>query len=257
MHNSSKLEDAVTGHCSGISITSAERGFESLNRKADEFNQVVQRWHEKSALERHSLAESYARNALAAICNLEMIVPRKGLRSGVRRNDQPVSDGKFFASVVYRSNTLDNRELAMSDQKPMLILDVEVMEVEKHLTLPSTVWLYPIYQESLDLFAGSLFQSSNGSFKCLLGFTERELGVSGRGSKDLNPSMIQCRSEVMDSISQDEDKFVWRGLSPSDAEDILSGLRIEFHREHVRVCIQEDLSERVNLIDVLLGPFNL
>lgn len=139
----------------------------------------------------------------------------------------------------------------------MFIFDVEVVEVEKHLALPSTVGLYDIYHESLDVFAGSLFQASDGTFKGLLGLTERKLGEAGGGIENLNPRMVEGGSKIMDSVPQNKDELVWRGISRSNAEDVLLGIKVEFNCERVRVRIREDLSQSVKLIDVLLGPFNL
>jgi hypothetical protein len=69
--------------------------------------------------------------------------------------------------------------------------------------------------------------------------------------------MIEGGSEVVERIPENEKKFVGERLGRSDAEHIISGIRVCFDRDRVGVSIAEELRRAVKLIDVMLGPFNL
>lgn len=225
-----------------------------LHNKLNEFDQCVQGWNDALALEGHSLAERYERDSLTIICNFEMFMPFEWPGGDVRINDQPSRDVKRFASLVYRNHSLNKRVLPMCDQEPMFVFDVEVMQIEKNLALASTVGLYEIPQESLDLFSGVLFESIDGTFKALSGFAGGKLGVFGTCNARSEPSKIEGGAKIMECISQnpEEDRGKW--LSRSNAEHIVSSARVGIDCDTVRVLIAEEFRPHLKLLDVLFGP---
>lgn len=227
-----------------------------LRPKVDKFSKVVQRWHDELSLEGHPLAERYMRPGGTVVCELE-ISPFHELGCSVGLDDKPIRDSKFLASLIYRSHSGNNRVFTPSDQKPMFVFNVEVMEMQKRLTLPSLVGLYQVQKKTPDIFAGPLFQAIDGSFKSILGSMEWKSSLSGLRDNHRTPSMIEGRSEVVDCVSQNADQLIGERFSRSDAEHLISGIRICFEIDCVRVSISEELRSAVNVVDVLFGPFNL
>lgn len=227
---------------------------QTIHDASYKFDQVMQHWHNAPALEGHPLSERYERHGLTIICNFEVLMPLKGSGSGVRSAKQPAGNLKHFASLVYRSNSIDIGELPMGNQEPMFVFNVEVVEVEKNLTLPSYVGLYGISHESLNIFSGVLFESVDGSFKAISGFAGRELSVLGALDTRSTPGMIESDAQVMERVSEDceQDRVEW--LSRGDAEYIVSGFRICLYSDTVRIILAEDLRPHVQLLDVLFGP---
>jgi hypothetical protein len=229
-----------------------------LKSPYDPFNDVrkaLEGWHESVAFQNRSFAESYARHSATVICDLELTMPLERSGCGVGVDDKPIADGKLYISVVYRAKTPDDCELSVCNQKPVFIFDVETVKSEEDFTIPSLVGLYDIHDESLDLFAGVLFQSIDGSFKVVTCFLDREVPVVRVGSDRLKPSVIQSGSKVMNCISQDRKKFVRELLCWSDAKRIIPALRIYLDGQTVRVGIPEDLALSVKVVDVMFGPF--
>lgn len=231
-----------------------------LQSHYDPFNDVresLERWHEVSALQDRPLSESYARHGLTLICDLEVRMPLEPLTNRVRINDEPVPNRKLNLSLVYRANTSDEMELSICNQEPMFVFYVEFVNSENNLTHPSLVGLYGPHQESLDLFAGVLFQSIDGIFKVITGFADREVSVVGIGCDRLEPSMIQGGSKIVNCISEYQEKRVGELLSRGDAERIVSACKVSLDSQMVRVSISECLPFRAKVVDVLFGPFNL
>jgi hypothetical protein len=233
---------------------------EVLQSDYDPFNDVresFERWHEVSALQDRPLSESYARHGLTLICDLEVRVPLEPLTGHVRINDEPIPYRKFNISLVYRANTSDEMKLSVCNQKPVFIFNVETVKPDKDFAIPSLVGLYGIHDESLDLFAGVLFQSIYGVFKVITGFLDREVSVSGIGCDRLKPSVIQGGSKIVNSVPQDQKKFIGELLSRRDAERIVTACEVSLDSQAVRVSISEELPFSAKVVDVLFGPFNL
>jgi hypothetical protein len=231
-----------------------------LKSSYDPFNDVregFERWHEVFALQDRPLSESYARHGMTLICDLEVRVPLEPSASHVRIVDEPITYRKLNISLVYRANTLNEMKLSVCNQEPVFVFDVETVKSEEDFAIPSLVGLYDIHDESLDLFAGVLFQSIDGSFKVITRFLDREVSVLGIGRDRLKPSVIQSRSKVVNGVSQDCKKFVRELLSGRDAERIVSACKVSLDSQMVRVSISEDLPFSAKFVNVLFGPFNL
>lgn len=231
-----------------------------LKPSYDPFNDVregLERWHEVSALQDRPLSESYARHGLTLICELEVRMPLEPLASHVRTDDEPIIYRKLNISLVYRANTDNEMKLSICNQEPVFVFDVEVVESENNLSHSSFVGLYGVHQESLDLFAGVLFQSIDGSFKVVTGFLDGEVSMVRVGGDRLKPSVIQSGPEIVNCISEYQEKRIGELLSRRDAQRIVSACKVSLDSQMVRVSISECLPFSAKVADVLFGPFNL
>lgn len=231
-----------------------------LQSDYDPFNDVregFERWYEVCALQDRPLSESYARHGLTLICDLEVRVPLEPSASHVWTNDEPVFYSKLDISLVYRANTSNEVKLSVCNQKPVFIFNVETVKSDKDFAIPSLVGLYGLHDESLDLFAGILFQSVDGVFKVVTGFPDREVSVIRIGCDRLKPSVIQGGAKIVNSIAQDQKKFIRELLGRGDAERIVSACKVSLDSQAVRVSISEELPFEAKVVDVLFGPFNL
>jgi len=250
MSTALKLEDTVTGQCSEIGYLSERDRFQTVNDAFDAVRQALERSHEVKALQNRSFAESYACYGASIICDFEMTMPLEGLRGDAGSVlDDPIADRKLYASLVYRHNSSQDGKLVMSNQQAVFVFDVEIVKSEDGLAIPSLVGLYDIHDKSLDLFAGVLFQSIDGSFKSITGFPDREFCLGMRLDAHLKPSMVKSGAEIVQRVPQDQKKFVREWLGRGDAESIVSAIDVFFYGQSVRVSLCENLPFSVKIIE--------
>jgi hypothetical protein len=255
MTSCSKLDDAVTGKCSGLVCLGEHKRFQTVDDALNDVRQVLESWHENLAMQNRAFSESYARHGATVICDLEMTVPLERLGNVADMLDNPIADRKLYASLVYRCNSSQHRELVMCNQQAVFVFDVETVKSEDDFTVSSHAGLYDIHDESLDLFAGVLFQSIDGPFKVITRFLDREVSIVRIGRDRLKPSMIQGGSKVVNRVPQDQKKFVGEWLSRGDAESIVSAIDVRFDGQFVRVSLRKNLPFGVKIVDVMFGPF--
>ncbi|HXB62404.1 MAG TPA: hypothetical protein VNU94_06100 [Acidobacteriaceae bacterium] len=229
--------------------------FQTVDDVLNDVREALEHGHEKRALQDRPLAESYARHGLTLICDLEVRMPLEPLASHVRIDHEPITYSKFNISLVYRANPSNEMKLSVCNQEPVFVFDVEVMEPENNLSLSSFVGLYGLHQESLDLFAGILFQAIDGSFKVITGFADREFREVVRDNDGLKPSVIQSRPKIVDCIAEYQEKRIGELLSRRDAERIVSAFKVSLDPQMVRVSISECLPFSLKVVNVLFGPF--
>ena len=235
-----------------------ESDLKNLDHFRHYFNELGKRSKNELTLIRQSVIERYRHHSLTVICDLDITVPNAAVGHDVRRGEEPAGDFKFLASAVYCSNADDVRKVHMSQQEFMLVDNVESVQGPDGFSIPSLVRLYCIHDDLDSLFAGLIFKSAfNGVFKAISGVVDRELSKSIWDENGVMHSVVECGSEVVNSIPDNEGDRVRNAVTGDQMNQIVSGLRVVIDDELVTVVFDECPQLQVKVIDVLLGPFNL
>jgi len=75
---------------------------------------------------------------------------------------------------------------------------------------------------------------------------------------DENPSqVVECRSRVVDDIADDEREFWRRLFENTNCYDVLVSSRLSIYDQSARLALGEGVDDLLELVDMLVGPFNL
>ena len=239
-----------------------ENSLNAVNRATDEMREIAERWQDRLTVEGHSIAENYAEGRLSLIFDLNILAPYAGVDRDVRVNHCPLSDGEVFASAIFAVDRPNVRNVFLRDQEPVLVFNVESVEIPEGFSSPSLVRLYGIHDEVDDCFGGLLFQSTiDSSYKFIPGGANREVCVRipgpGRLKLNIADREVESAPEIMNRIADSEKHSVWGDLIHADFKDAISSLRIFLDQNTVRVSLGEIPRLQVKVIDVLVGPFDL
>ena len=169
-----------------------------------------------------------------------------GRKSGVRKN---------FLNVLSRN--IGN----ISDGKDQLVLVCYVERVNPiEQLIPARIWLERIYHVD-DLFAGDLYLSiRDGAFKGFRSSAEGELNSLGAlcfVASHCENQKIKRGPQVMDRVSDNQSEAIWDGFIAYDFEGSLCSLWVNANNDFERAARQKGVDLPVQIIDVVLGPFNL
>lgn len=241
---------------SEVALRGEELHLQAADRAADEFRKLAERSKNILTLHRQSIIDRYLHYGLTIICDLDVSSPVTWTRSVARRNEGPIRNIKSV-SVVYCANPL-NTVVVQMDRPPLLSLGVENVHGPDGLAIPSLVRLYNVHDELEDVFGGVMFQSQfNGAFKVISGRVDREYGDRGIVMGNVQPSGIECTSEVAEGFGERGQEVNWHGLWRFKPEQVVSGLRIMLNDDRIGVSVAGIRDHGVKIVDVLLGPFNL
>jgi len=265
MTHSAKLEDAVTGqvgNCLELPLRGKPDALEAIESAADEMRQISKRWQDRATVERHTVAENYAEGRLSLICDLHILVPDTGVDGAAGRMEGPFRYHEVFCTAVFAVNVPDIHHVFPSDQQPVLILDVENVQSPEGFSSASRVWLYPLHDVIDDCFGGLLFQSSiDGDYKFVPRFVKGKLGepvsTSQRRELHIANGKVESARKIVNRVPDDQKNVFRNSLISTDLEKAISGLRIIIDQNTVRAAFVEVSGLQVEIIDVLIGPFDL
>lgn len=235
---------------------------DAVDRAADKMRELAQRWQDGLSVERHTIAENYAVGSVSLVCNLHIRMTKAGDAGGAVSVESPFVNREAFASAVYTVDVPDHRSVLLGDQENVLIFDVEGVKSPEGLSYPSFVRLYRIQDEVEDCFGGLLFQSAiTGSYHTYPGISNREISVRIamlRSVKfDITHGVIKGGAKVMDCIPHHQENLFGNILSNADAEKAIRSIRIVLDGDIVHARPMESSRFQIEIIDVLIGPFDL
>jgi len=146
-------------------------------------------------------------------------------------------------------------------QEPMLVTNIELMEQpERHIH--SVVWLYRF--EDVSRIFRDLLYFSIAHHRCVLmgSLANRKVGVLVRlpaTQLDKLPSeMVKGTPQIVDCVSEYERNVVRDGLDLGYIKRrvLKRGYRVRLGTDSVRFIREESLDCRIEITDVLFGPFN-
>jgi hypothetical protein len=233
---------------------------ERLNRACDFFGDPAQRWNDRLVLEGSVLSEVYlsGRAALVLYCDLSMDRLGDLQTKGRFIGESSGSDGT--AIFILKAHIKDNHKLNHWDEKMMLVPDVHVVKPPEQ-DIPTLVGLY-LFDNKLTIGHDDLllFQSTlDFGFKFFPRIKYWEACPFSRGTDELVPHKVESAPQVVERIANDERTVDTREkiLTKLHAEEVLSSMRVVIDDHTVDVSLSEVTQERVNIVDVLVGPLNL
>jgi len=168
-----------------------------------------------------------------------------------------------IASVVLQADTGNQLDVQDWNQEPMLVDVVHVVKGPEGI-IPSFVGLCDVHDEVADCFGGLIYQSAiDGSYKILARRPEGEFGVivmrAESPKNDFIDRVIHRRFKVVQRIANDESEVLKRRekLRKLDPKNIVSGLSISIDPKGVEATYCDPSNLRVEIVDVMFGPFDL
>jgi len=230
----------------------------------DSYAKDAKFWHNQFTRYRCTFAEDYCRGAIAIVYELKLSTPRGLERDGLIQ-ESLLPSGESLALLVFHHKTSDLINLQLRCQQPVLVRDVELVKLVEGFALPSLVRLYSVQEFVRDTDEGAEFQSVvNKSFQLSPIWIYRESGpvfVFGGtvGCRDSIPNIVKSALEVVQGVPEDESESVWQGLNRDDLYKLVAGFRISLDGDSVStiITLEETSRLRVEITDVLVGPFNL
>jgi len=244
-----------------IRVTSTEDRQYAL----DAYSKTAERWQDDAARYRRTFAEDYCRGAVAIVYDLKISTLRRS-ESDWLGEERFGRGGESRALLVFHHQTSDLIHLYLRNEKPVLVQNVESVQLEDRFALPSVVRLYftekPVFDNWED---GEEFRvACNKTLKLSPFWVYREVefvpfGQVDRRSRDLVPGVVQGTPEIVQAVSQDQAELIRQGLNRGDLDKLVAAVRVSLDDDRVRTIIatEEAGSLRVKILDVLVGPFNL
>jgi hypothetical protein len=234
---------------------------EIVNDARDDLRHLMQRWDDRLTFQNLSFVEKYLEGRLSVVLDVEITGCRYGFEySALANNERHVDDS--VSLVVLSVYAIQLRDREKRYQQSMFIGNIELIEGAENI-VPSRVRLYPIQNQIDDISASSLYASTiNSTFKFLPCLIERESRVFGRDSPGPNDNLasheVKGGSQVVDGVPNHQGNFLGNAFGHFKLEDIVSFISIFLDVKAVKVCLdKEGCKDRVKLLDVLIGPFDL
>jgi len=235
---------------------------ERLDDTAHKLRELMQRWDNRLVLKGLSLAEAYINRRIAILLVVEIGGSAADGRYATR-TDNPCAtrQGRQIILVLHAmddsgSNRQDNREASV------LVRSIQAVETPKTV-VRSFVGLYYICQKKSEVGRESLYFSVSRLFyKRFPVVIHREVDgfrVLATAGHNLTGNVVECGSEIVSCIPDNGGDIsmridVFRG---GDRERMSASLLVEVHSETVWVKVVESREPLFNIIDVLIGPFDL
>jgi hypothetical protein len=229
-----------------------------LDDARDDLCELMKRWNERLTFEDAILWEEYAKGRLAIVCYVQLGIGSNCIQypSGVRAQ-RKVSESVVV--IVVRANAGHLNNANRWNKQSMLVNYVDFVEGTDGV-ISSDVWLYDINYQIADVLPRDLYFSTIDScYKFLPRLPDGEVAILGRGTtsdgNNLAGRKIKSGPKVMNSIPEDEgDAFRQRlGIEPQ----YISTCKISIDANTASASFKEGDEGSVQLIDVLVGPFNL
>ena len=224
------------------------------------YRHSAKRWQDKSASQGHTLAENYCAGRIALVCDLDVSVSPCDIRSDSAGNDEPITDAKILARLIYCADVADKIELILCNRQHVLVDNVEVVEIPENgpiagFPIPSVVRLYLINDDLENGLGSLMFQSAiHGGQKLLSSLVDQELAVNVSSRCHAVQGVVESGPQVVDRIAENKQDVIGHRLSRTNLDRIISTVRIVIDGYGVRAVLAEGVHQQAKLVDVLIGP---
>jgi hypothetical protein len=225
----------------------------------DELRELMERWDNSLTLEHLNILEKYRQGRLFIALHLN-IAGYSGYAcfSSEYAPHGVVSDLYVPDGHLSKGQSKDGHGRY---NQMVFVNNVQMVESEQGI-IPSSVWLYDILDEGDNIGRDSLYCSlSNGLYTFLPCLPKREIRVS-RGSAaaqahKLIGDVIETGAQVMDDIANNQGDFIRCLSGHFEHQGRFSCLRILLDVKTVSVRLSKCGEHVIELLDVLIGPFDL
>ena len=261
-----------TANESGEGVVGVEKGFGHRRYSAANFFGALDQCFDDESVCERSITKRYLEGGLDFCFLCRVAHPLSGkfvangdniyafrvhdFNHGVLREFGPGEEFPEYFLIYGPSSEGEN--FVAKKKESVLVDDVEGVDPVEY-EVPCRIRLEKAYCFD-DLFAGELYLSAfDGRFKSIrsVAFGEGELDqfrFGGSVFSHLEKSEVQCGSEVVDGIADDEGKL-WRdGLLLFGSQGNLIGLATVVDHEFKRVLRKEGFDAPIKVVDVMAGP---
>mgnify|MGYP001569002881 CR=1 FL=1 len=224
-----------------------------LNDARDDLRKLMKRWNERLIFGRSILWEEYVKGRLSIVCYVHL-----GTRPNcVQSTPGTYTEGKVGECVVIIVMCANARNFEDADrwnQQPVFINDVDFVEGPNGI-IPSNIRFYDISDEVADVATPDLYFSiTDGVYKFLPRISNRESAMLGRGAPSNNDNFtsheVERGSEIVNGITENQWNTFGQRLG-------INACKISINAKTVCASFEKCGDGGVQLIDVLIGPFNL
>ena len=235
------------------------RFLELLYDSRDVLLQIQERWDNRlGGAEVISFAEEYSKGRLSIVCYMELG------GSGERIKFPTIADYKsrindFIIVVIMCAHTSQLSDRNNWEQQPMLVNDVQMVKTPQGV-IPSFVWLNYIDDQVENVLPGHLYFSTvDGFYNFTSSITDREIGIPvwdiPGHSNNLTGHNVQGGTQIVDDITNNQRNLSWKRIGIEREDVVPSGIFVDM--QTVEVSFKECSKTSLNLLDVLVGPFDL
>lgn len=243
---------------SSVLTSEVHRFFDLLDRARNGLTDLRKRWNDSITFEGCSLREEYAKGRLSFACYLKPL-PQGETPKSPRTLDRNCVVDDSVAVFVVSADTADRDDSKYRHDEQVLVYDVQVMQGLEQ-TIPSVGGIYLLSDAVAHALRGNLYYSiSHGVYVPLSGSFHWEPTVARRSASvmgdDRTVENVQGRSEIVNCIPEDKSNTLWKRLGIDCDGRPPIGLRL--FDKTARLLFEKDLEKRIQVMDVVVGPFDL
>ena len=219
----------------------------------------MERWDNRLTLKNLHPSEEYIKRRLSIICDL--IISGTLYRSEFfALVDKKRKITKGTTAIVFPINPSKRHNVNIRDQEAVLVHDVELVKSPQGV-IPSLVWFYRVQDQVENLSTGRLYFSSvHDGYEFMPGFSNSELspliGSITRQADDFTRHEVEGGTQIVNAVSNNERHIKGQFLGCLELDSICS-IRILLDKDTMGVSLKEGIDKRIQLTDVLIGPFDL
>ena len=242
-----------------VQLTSGEkRLLDCLYDARDDLRKLMQRWDERLTFEGASLWKEYAKGRISVVCYVHTGACGNCLESAASIHSKR-NIGESITVIVMCADTGNLGDADCRDQQSVFVHDIKLVEGPEGI-IPSFIWLYDIDDQIADTLPRDLYFSTvDGCYKFLPRVADRKGCVFGGGSACLEDYVvshdIKRGPQVMNGVAEDERNVIGQRLR-IQCEHVLPS-RVYIDMKFVEISFEERDKGRIQLVDVVVGPFNL
>jgi hypothetical protein len=226
----------------------------------NEFRELMERWDNRLTLENLNILEKYHQGRLRVALHLNVAGHLYYACFSTRTTASSKLGDLCLPTNAYLGN--DQSRADKHGQKPMMFIDnVQVVESIQGV-IPSSVWLYDISDESDNVRRDSLYCSVlNGLYTFLPCFSKWETGLPGGSATaqtdKLVRDVIESGTQIMDDVTHALGNPFGYLIEHLKHQRRFPCLRVLLDVDTVKVSLRECGKHVIELVDKLIGPFDL
>ena len=239
----------------------ANRLLEYQDDVRDELRKLFKRWDNRLTLQGLSLSDSYLKGRIQLAVDFDLC--SSGETNKCRATfwrDPHFSEEKAVHSAVSHVNVFEAAEDRDSGKSNVFVSKVEIVKGAHTTMVPSWVRFDEPLECVNDVFAGALYFSFNRGFVTIPINPVRKVDILRRlavQSDKIAGEEIQSGPQVMNGVSENCGEILGDAFALDGSKKALSGFRIVLDDRRVWVSCNKFTDSSVEIVDVLVGPFDL
>lgn len=230
-----------------------------LDDAADNLRNLWERWENRPTLENVSFVEKYSEGRFSVILHFEFLGTRYQVSARSRSHGKTAIDQTVGSdSSIYMIQSDDRNQRY---QQPVLVHNVELIQCDKGI-IPSRIRLDGIVDQIKNVFPNKLYFSTlENIFKFVPVFGDGEIKVmrgflSGHRN-NFKCNMVKGGTEIVNGVSDEQRDPARDRNDHLKLEQIISGIQVFLDAKLVKIAMTEFFKKNAQLLDVLIGPFDL